>query len=115
MERPIKYIPEHGFSNDLFIIGILMSFLFDTTYQHFFLKRTKENNHIEDFLELAIRNIIVFVQDPKAYLKDYYKQVSFPYFLRPAFEFCIGQWNVRPDKVTIENTSQKLEQMMSVL
>ena len=115
MERPIKYIPEHGFSNDLFVIGILMTFLFDTTHQHFFLKRTEENNCIEDFLELVIHNTIIFVQDPKAYIKDYYKRVSFPYFLRPAFEFCIGQWNVRPDKVTIENTSQKLEQMMSVL
>ena len=115
MERPIEYIPEHGFSNDLFVIGILMSFLFDTTYQHFFLKRTKKNQHIDDFLELVIHNIILFVQKPKRYINDYYKQVSFPLFLRDAFEFCIGQWNVRPNKVTIENTSQKLEQMLSVL
>ena len=115
MARPIEYIPEHGFSNDLFVIGILMSYLFDTTYQHFFLKRNKKNQHIDDFLELVIHNIILFVEKPNAYIKDYYKQVSFPLFLREAFEFCIGQWNVRPNKVTLENTSQKLEQMMSVL
>jgi Protein kinase domain len=115
MDSPIEYIPEHGFSNDLFVIGILMSFLFDTTYQHLFLKRNKENQHIDEYLELMIHNIILFVKNPKVYLKDYYNQVSFPLFLREVFEFCIGQWNVQSNKVTIENTSQKLEQMMSVL
>ncbi len=112
MERPMEYIPEHGFSNDLFVLGLIMSFLFDKTYQHFFLK-----GYIKkcDSLELLIRNVIEFVRDSKAYLKDYYKQVSFPKVLKPVFEFCIGQWNVHHDRVTIVNTSEQLVKMLSVV